>query len=124
MSLIIQTLIIGIVSAGIYFLLSPTIAEWVVWFGYLFFAIVLFFKGLEYRRELLQGKETDWTGATMLPPAMILITLILILFLFLEYNKLNLLWIAPLATFIVEQIITKIVIGNSEKQILNKITKR
>lgn len=123
MSLIVQTLIIGIISLISYFVFSPSVAGWIAWVGYLIFAIVLFFKGLQDRKEILQGKTGDLTGATMLAPAMFLVAIMLVVFLFINYSKLHLLWLAPLATFIVEVVIGRLVFGKMEKQILEKHSK-
>lgn len=104
MSLIVQTLIIGLIASVVYFVFSPVVAGWLVYGGYLFYAIGLFIHGLFVRKDMQQGKTVDWTAAVMLPPAMAILILILIAYLFTGFNKLHLLWIAPLVTFIVEQI--------------------
>src|SRR3990167_7725776 len=104
MSLLIQTIIIGVVAFIIQFF-SRDFAQWVVWLGYLFFAVILFFKGLEDRNKLKRGQEGDLTGALMLPVAMVLVVILLVSFLFISVSKFHLLWLAPLVTLVVEVII-------------------
>lgn len=97
MSYLIQTILIGIV-ASIALIFSSTVAGWIVWGGYLFFTLGLFLKGREYREKLLKGKQSDITGAQVLPPATVTVLLVLVAFLFVEINKFHLLWTVPLIT--------------------------
>jgi len=122
MSLIVQTIIIAIVALIINFF-SPILAQWVVWLWYLFFGVLLFFKGLNDRKDIKSGVEGDLSGATMLPPAMALVVLICIVFLFLDFSKLHLLWIAPFATLVVEAVTGNLTMRKFEKNILNKYKK-
>lgn len=116
MSLLIQSIGIGVIAFIIQFF-SSDIAQWIVWLGFLFFAIILFFKGLDDRNKLKKGQKADVTGAMVLPIAMALVTIILIGFLFTDVNRFHLLWIAPLVTLIVELIMGKRFWDTAEKEL-------
>lgn len=116
MSLLIQSIGIGVIVFIIQFF-SSDIAQWIVWLGFLFFAIILFFKGLDDRNKLKKGQKADVTGAMVLPIAMALVTIILIGFLFTDVNRFHLLWIAPLVTLIVELIMGKRFWDTAEKEL-------
>lgn len=123
MSLLIQTIIIGVIAGIIYFISPGLLAGWVVWFGYLIFAVLLFYKGMVVKGQMAKGVEGDLTAATMLPPAMFLVGVVLIGFLFLDFSKLHLLWLAPLVTLLVEIVIGRRIHEAAEGEI-EKITSK
>lgn len=119
MSLVIQTVIIGILALLSNFIFSPMVAGWVIWLGYLFFTVTLFLKGLQDRRELLNSNTGDLTGAIVLPPAMCLVAVALVTFIYFNFNKFHLLWVAPLLTFIAELLVKKISFSKLESNIID-----
>lgn len=116
MSYLVQTLLIGIISALTY-IFSPNSAVWIVWVGYLIFTVGLFFKGREYRKELKEGKKSDLSGAVVLPPATVTVFIVLVIFLFIEINKFHLLWVVPLIALAYETYFGKKTRSSFEEQL-------
>lgn len=123
MSLLIQTIIIGVIALIINFF-SPTVADWFMWGGYLVFSMVLFFKGLEYRKKLRRGEQSDLSGAVILPFGSIGVIIILIIFLFINISKFHLLWVAPLVMLIFEILIGRRTWKTFESNLLGSASKK
>lgn len=120
MSLIVQTIIIGVIALIVHFF-SPIVAGWIIWGSYLVFAVVLLTKGLDDRKRLSKGEEgIDTTSAAWLPAGMIGVLIILAIFLLYPFNKFHLLWAVNMPVLLVEFIGSR-KIYKKELNFINKL---
>lgn len=119
MSLVIQTVIIAIVALLLRFI-SSAVAQWTIWLAYAFFAATLFLKGIKEDKTLKAGGIGDISAAKALPPAMTLVAIVLVIFLFIDVNKFHLLWITPLLTLLVELPMGFLWTRRAEKHLFDK----
>lgn len=104
------SIILSIISLLLYFLFSINVAEWFVWIVYLFISIFFFIQSSIEYNSMLKG-ESKSVGSIMgiaaYPFVTFIMGIVLIVFLFVDINKLHLLWIYPVIAIIFEFTIGK-----------------
>lgn len=90
------SIVIGAVSLILVFLFPINYAEWFVWGTYAIMSIFFFVKSFTEYNSLLKGEQksvTDIMGMASFPFTTSFMIVILIIFLFIDVNKLHLLWL-------------------------------
>ena len=117
MSLIVQTIIIGLASlAALPF--SVEISKSIVLIGFLIWSILLFTKGLSDIKSLRLGKDLkDATGAEVLPYGMPLVWILIAIFVVKDINAFHLLWAVNVLLLVVEGVIFSMNGHRSQKKL-------
>lgn len=90
------SIVIGAVSLILIFLFSVNFAEWFIWGAYAIISIFFFVKSFTEYNSLLKGEPksvTDIMGMASFPFTTFFMIIVLIIFLFIDVNKLHLLWL-------------------------------
>lgn len=83
--------------------ISANVAEWFVWGIYGIMSLFFFIKSFTEYKSMLKGEPknvTDIMGMASFPFTTSIMGIILIIFLFLNINKLHLLWIYPVVALL------------------------
>ena len=110
MGITLFTLPIGLIALLLVFLFSSNTAGWFVWVIYGIISIFLFIKSFTEYKSMLKGEPksvTDIMGMASLPFTTSVMGIVLIIILFLNINKLHLLWIYPIVALIFDFTIGK-----------------
>ena len=104
------TIPIGIIALFLIFLFSINIAGWFVWGIYGIISIFFFIKSFTEYKSMLKGEPksiTDIMGMASFPFTTSIMSIVLIIFIFINLNKLHLLWIYPIVAFVFDFTIGK-----------------
>ena len=104
------TIPIGIIALFFIFLFSTNVAGWFVWGIYGIISIFFFIKSFTEYKSMLKGEPksvTDIMGMASFPFTTSIMGIVLIIFLFLDVNKLHLLWIYPIVALLFDFTIGK-----------------
>ena len=103
------TIPIGIIALFLS-LFSINIAGWFVWIVYVIISIIFFVESHIQYKEMIKGEPksiTDMMGMASFPFTTSIMGIVLIIFLFLDVNKLHLLWIYPIVAIFFDLTIGK-----------------
>lgn len=123
MAIALFSIVLGIISLFLSLLFSANIAGWFIWVVYGIMSLFLFIKSFTEHKSLLRGEPksvTDIMGIASFPFTTSIMGIVLVTFLFLDVNKLHLLWIY----FIVSLIFDFTVGKRAGKRYLEEIEKR
>ncbi len=110
MGIALFSIILGIISLLLFFLFSANMAGWFVWGIYGIMSLFLFIKSFTEYNSLIKGKSksvADIMGIASFPFTTSIMSIILIIFLFYDVNKLHLLWIYPIVALVFDFTIGK-----------------
>jgi|AntAceMinimDraft_18_1070375.scaffolds.fasta_scaffold09436_5 hypothetical protein len=103
MGIALFSIAIGVISLFLSFLFSANAAGWFVWGIYGIMSLFLFIKSFTEYSSLIKGEPksvTDIMGIASFPFITSIMSIVLIIFLFCDVNKLHLLWIYPIVALI------------------------
>ncbi len=123
MSLILQTIIIGVVALAI-LPFSVEMSKGAVLIGFLGWSVLLFIKGLLDLKLIRQGKQLkDTSGVEVLPYAMPAVWIVITIFILNDLNSFHLLWVVTLTLMIVEGVVFGFNSHRKDKQLGNVLKK-
>lgn len=127
MGISIFSIVLAIIALPIYFLFSITVAEWLVWVFYAAITLILFIKSFTEYNSFLKGgsKSTgDIIGIAAYPFVTSIMGIILLVLLFIDINKLHVLWLYPIIALIFEFTIGKRAVDVIAPDVFKEIEKR
>jgi hypothetical protein len=110
MGFLIISIILSIIVLPFYFWVSLDVTQWIVWILYAIITPILFIKNFTEYDSALKGEPknvADVIGIAAYPFVTSIMGIVLIVMIFVDINKLHLLWIYPLVALIFEFTIGK-----------------
>ena len=105
MHFILISLVMAVILLPLTFIFESNIPSWIIWGVNLFVAIFLLAKSFTEYFEAKKGVPKtlgDHLGMAVYPFSSSLMIIVLIIFLFIDFSKLHLLWIAPIISLLFE----------------------
>lgn len=105
MGFLIFSIILSIIALPVYFWVSADVIQWVVWALYAIITPILFIKSFTEYNSALKGEPKNAAGVIGIaayPFVTSIMGIVLIVMLFVDINKLHLLWAYPLVASIFE----------------------